>query len=295
MTTELRPLLPFDYVVPGTVTEAIGLLTEHGTSAKLLAGGTDLLPRMKRGRNNPRVVIDLNRIVDLSIITVRDNALHIGAGTPLAMLYDSNVIGDKAAALADAIRVMSSPGVRNQATIGGNLCNAARCADTPAPLLVLDASVKLRGPNGERNVPIRSFFTTREISGTKTVLRSDEVMTEVIIPLQDGNSTFLKLGRRRGSSNSIISAAAFVTIVNGKFKNVRIALSAFGSIPIRSEKVETALMGAPVNKKVIEQAAAMIRDEIKPITDIRASAAYRTDMAAVLIERVVTQLAIGES
>jgi CO/xanthine dehydrogenase FAD-binding subunit len=83
--------------------------------------------------------------------------------------------------------------------------------------------------------------------------------------------------------------------VNGKFKNVRIALSSFGSIPIRGEKVEMALMGAPVNKKVIEQAAAMIRDEIKPITDIRASAAYRTDMAAVLIERVVTQLAIGES
>ena len=295
MTNELRPLPPFDYVSPGSLAEVINLLTEHGTSAKLLAGGTDLLPRMKRRRSSPRVVIDLNSIVDLSFIAVRDNALHIGAGTRLAMLYESSVIRDKAAALADAIHVMSSPGIRNRATIGGNLCNAARCADTPAPLLVLDACVKLLGPDSERNVPIRNFFTAPGNDRRKTVLRSDEVMTAVIIPLQAGNSAFLKLGRGRGSSTSIISAAAFVAMANGKFKDVRIAVSAFGLTPIRSEKVEMALMGAPVNKKTIEQAAAKIKDEIKPITDIRASAAYRTDMAAVLIERAVTRLAIGGS
>jgi CO/xanthine dehydrogenase FAD-binding subunit len=293
MTNDLRPLPQFDYVSPGSLAEVINLLSEHGTSAKLLAGGTDLLPRMKRRRSSPRVVIDLNSIVDLSFIAVRDNALRIGAGTRLAVLYDSSVIRDKAAALADAIHVMSSPGIRNRATIGGNLCNAARCADTPAPLLALDACVKLLGPDSERNVPIRSFFTAPGNDRRKTVLRPDEVMTEVIIPLQTGNSTFLKLGRRRGSSTSIISAAAFVVTANGKFKDVRIAVSAFGLTPIRSEKVEMALMGAPVNKKTIEQAAAKIKDEIKPITDIRASAAYRTDMAAVLIERVVTRLAIG--
>lgn len=295
MTIEVRPLPPFDYVLPGSLAEAVNLLTEHGASAKLLAGGTDLLLRMKKRKSNPRIVIDLNRIGDLSFIAMRENALHIGAGTRLAALYDSTIIRDKAAALADAIHVMSSPAIRNRATIGGNLCNASRCADTPAPLLALDACVKLSGAEGERDVPIASFFTAPGNGRGKTVLRSDEVMTEIIIPLQAGNSTFLKLGRRRGSSTSIISAAAFAVMVNGRFKDVRIALSAFGSTPIRSEKVEMALMGAPVDEKTIEQASALIKDEIKPITDYRASAAYRTDMAAVLIERAVTRLATGGS
>ena len=143
----------------------------------------------------------------------------------------------------------------------------SRCADTPAPLLALDAWVKLLGPDGERNVPIGRFFTAPGNGCGKTVLSSDEVMTEVIIPLQIGRSTFLKPGRRRGSSTSIISAAALVAMENGRFKNVRIAVSAFGPTPIRSEKVETALMGAPVDEKTIEQAAARIKDEINPITD----------------------------
>jgi carbon-monoxide dehydrogenase medium subunit len=295
MTIEVRPLPPFDYVSPGSLAEAVNLLTEHGASAKLLAGGTDLLLRMKKRKSNPRILIDLNRIGDLSFVAMRDNALHIGAGTRLAVLYDSTVIRDKAAALADAIHVMSSPGIRNRATIGGNLCNASRCADTPAPLFALDACVKLLGAAGERNVPIASFFTAPGNGRGKTVLRSDEVMTEIIIPLQAGNSTFLKLGRRKGSSTSIISAAAFAVMANGRFKEVRIAVSAFGSTPIRSEKVEMALTGAPVDEKTIKLASALIKDEIKPITDYRASATYRTDMAAVLIERAVTRLAAGGS
>jgi carbon-monoxide dehydrogenase medium subunit len=293
MTIEIRPLPPFDYVLPGSLAEAVNLLTEHGASAKLLAGGTDLLPRMKKRKSTPRIVIDLNRIIDLSFIAVRENALHIGAGTRLAMLYDSRVIRDQAAALADAIHIMSSPGIRNRATIGGNLCNASRCADTPAPLLVLDACVKLLGPHGERNVPIRSFFTAPGNGSGKTVLRSDEVMTEIVIPLHAGNSTFMKLGRRRGSSTAIVSVAALVATANGKFKDIRVAVSAFGATPIRSTQVESSLRGAPVDERAIEQAAARIKDEINPISDHRASAAYRREMAAMLIKRAVTRLAIG--
>jgi CO/xanthine dehydrogenase FAD-binding subunit len=293
MTVEFRPLPAFDYVAPASLAEAISLLREHGASAKLLSGGTDLLLRMKKQKTSPRIVIDLNRIADLSFIAVREAALHIGAGTRLGMLHDSRVIRDKAAALADAIHVMSSPGIRNRATIGGNLCNASRCADTPAPLLVLEACVKLVGPKGERSVPITTFFTAPGCASGKTVLRLDEVMTEIIIPLHAGNSTFVKLGRRRGSSTAIISAAALVATANGKFKDIRIAVSAFGSTPIRSDKVESALRGASVDEKTIEQASARIKDEIDPITDHRASAAYRREMAAVLIKRAVMRLAIG--
>ncbi len=295
MSVEIRPLPPFGYASPRTLAEAIELLSVHGASAKLLAGGTDLLPRMKIRKDCPSFLIDLNRIGGLSFIETRRNALHIGAGTRLAMLYDSATVRDRAAALADAVHVMSSPGVRNRATIGGNLCNASRCADTPAPLIALDAAVKLIGPSGEREVPIREFFTTRGHGSGKTVVKPDEVMTEIVIPLQPGRSMFMKLGRRRGSSTAIVSVAAYVSTAGGMFDEVRVTVSAFGSTPVRGETVEAALRGATVDERTIEQAAGRIKDEIAPISDHRASAAYRKDMAAVLINRVVTRLAIGRA
>jgi aerobic carbon-monoxide dehydrogenase medium subunit len=295
MTVEIRPLPPFEYASPKTLAEAIQLLAAHGASAKLLAGGTDLLPRMKIRKDCPTFLIDLNRIDSLSFIEVRGTALHIGAGTRLAALHDSAIVRDKAAALADAAHVMSSPGIRNRATIGGNLCNASRCADTPAPLIALDASVTLLGPGGERRVPIVEFFAVRGACSGKTVVSPDEVMTEIIIPTSAGRSAFTKLGRRRGSSTAIVSVAACVSTANGKFDDVRVAVSAFGSTPVRGETVETALRGASVDGETIARAAGRIKDEITPIGDHRASAAYRKEMAAVLIRRVLTRLAMGEA
>ncbi len=295
MTVDIRPLPAFEYAAPASLAEALSLLDAHGAAAKVLSGGTDLLPRMKKQKASPRIVIDINRIADLSFIAVRGKALHIGAATRLADLYDSPVVRDIAPALADAIHLMSSPGIRNRATIGGNLCNASRCADTPAPLLVHEALIKLSSLNGERVVPISAFFTERGHGCDKTVLRADEVMTEIVVPPHAGKSAFVKLGRRRGSSTAIVSVAALVATADGLFKDVRIAVGAFGSAPIRSQRVESCLRGAPIDEKTIGQASARIKDEIDAISDHRASAAYRREMAAVLIKRAVTQLVIGEA
>lgn len=294
MTMEIRPLPPFDYVAPATLAEAVALLQQHGGAARLLSGGTDLLPRMKKRKTTLRVLVDLNGVAELAFIDAGEHGLRIGAGTRLAALYDSPLVREKAAALADALRVMSSPGIRNRATIGGNLCNASRCADTPAPLLVLDASVKLRGPGGERTVALSQFFAGPELGCGKTVIRADEVMTEIVIPAQRGPSAFVKLGRRQGSSTSIISAAAYAAIANGRFDDVRIALSAFGSTPIRSSQVEASLLGEPISATNIERAAALVKDEIDPISDLRASAAYRKEMAPVVVKRALTRLATGD-
>ncbi len=294
MSLEIRPLAPCEYVAPATLAEAIVLLNEHRGGASLLSGGTDLLPRMKRRRISPRVLVDLNGISELAFILASEYGLRIGAGTRLAALYDSPVVRDKAPALADAIRVMSSPGIRSRATIGGNLCNAARCADTPAPLLVLDASVKLRGPDGERTVPMSQFFVPPGADRRKTVIGESEVMTEVVIPPQRGPSTFEKLGRRQGSSTAIICAAASIAVANGRFEDVKVALNAFGSTPIRSARVETCLRGETVSVTNIERAAALIKDEIDPISDYRASAAYRKEMAPVVVKRALARLAMEE-
>ncbi|MCC6780024.1 MAG: xanthine dehydrogenase family protein subunit M [Hyphomicrobiales bacterium] len=295
MTIELRPLPPFDFAAPSTLPDLVDLLARYGDTARLLAGGTDLIPRLKKQKSSPRIVIDINHIPDLSFIALRETALHIGAATRLATLYESPVIREKVPALADAVQIMSSPGIRNRATIGGNLCNAARCADTPAPLLVYDAHVKLLGPQGDRLVALRDFFIAPGSDRRKTVARPDEVMTEIIIPLQTGHSTFLKLGRRIGSSTAIISAATLVKIAGGKFTDARIAVSAFGSTPLRARKVETALIDAPAKEQTIRQAAERVMEEIDPITDFRASSAYRKEMAALLIQRAVTRLAAGRA
>lgn len=297
MSAELRPLPAFEYVAPASLAEAVLLLKQHGTTAQLLSGGTDLLPRMRRRKNAPGIIVDLNGIPELSFIEVRGNALHIGAGTRLTALHESRIIKDRAGALAAAIRLMASPGIRNRATIGGNLCNGSKCADTPPPLLVLDATLTLRGPDGERIVPLAEFFTGRAkaMPGCgKTAVRFDEVLTEVVIPFKQGSSTFLKLGRRKGSSISIASVAAFAAITNGTFEDVSVAVGAVGLVPVRGRTVETALKGAPVNEENIEKASALIKADIEPTSDARASASYRRDMAFVLTKRALMRLAAGE-
>lgn len=297
MSEELKPLPAFEYVAPGSLPEAIALMKQHGGAAQLLSGGTDLLPRMRKRKCAPRVIVDLNGIPELSYIEMRGNDLHIGAGTRLTELHESRIVKEQAGALAAALRVMASPGIRNRATIGGNLCNGSKCADTPPPLMVLDASVRLRGADGERIVPLSEFFIQRAkpVPGCgKTAIRADEIMTEVIIPCRQGSSTYLKLGRRKGSSISIASVAAYAAITNGKFEDVRVAVSAVASAPVRGRKVEAALKGMPVSAKIIERASALIMEEIDPISDVRGSAAYRKEMASVLTRRALTKIAMGE-
>ena len=297
MSAELRPLPAFEYVAPASLAEAVVLMRQYGAAAQLLSGGTDLLPRMRRRKNVPSVIVDLNGIPELSFIEVRGNELHIGAGTRLTELHESRIVRERAGALAAAIRLMASPGIRNRATIGGNLCNGSKCADTPPPLLVLDATVTLRGPDGERIVPLSKFFTGRAkavLGCGKTVLSFDEILTEVTIPCKQGSSTFLKLGRRKGSSISIASVAAFAAMTNGTFEDVRVAVGAVALTPVRGRKVEAALKGMRASEENIERASALIKDEIEPTTDARASASYRRDMAVVLTRRALMRIAVGE-
>lgn len=174
--------------------------------------------------------------------------------------------------------------------IAGNLCNASPAADTAPPLLVLDASVKLQSPDGERIVPLAEFFLGPE----QTVAKPEEVLTEVIIPLQEGTSAFIKLGRRKAFTLSITSVAAFARVKNGRFEEVRVALGAVAPTPMRARKVEEALKGKEANKENIEKAAESVKEECCPITDVRASAEYRTEMAYVLTKRVLGKTGLGE-
>jgi CO/xanthine dehydrogenase FAD-binding subunit len=266
--------------------KAISLLKEHRDKAKLLAGGTDLIVRMKKRAITPRVVIDLNRISELSFMEMRGDMLCIGAGTRLTEILQSKLIQEKAGILVEAIRVLASPGIRNRATIGGNLCNASPTGDTAPPLLALDASVKLEGPGGERVVPLSQFFTGH----WETVRSVDEVMTEVTIPRKKGRYAFLKIGKRKGFTQSIVSVAVFANIVDGRFEDVRVSLGAVAETPIINKKTEALLKGAKITQDNIERASEAVKAELEPPSNIRASAEYRKEMASLLVKRALSNL-----
>jgi carbon-monoxide dehydrogenase medium subunit len=290
MEGEIRPLPRFEYFAPTSLDDVVALLGEHKDESKLLAGGTDLLPNMKKRTVWPAVVVDLNRVPELSFVERRGRHIHIGALTRLNDIKDSVTIREKAPVLAEAIAVLAASPIRNRASIGGNLCNASPAADTAPALLVLKASVKLRGPDGERTVALSEFF----LGPGETAKKTDEVLTELIIPCEEGRSAFMKLGRRKGFTLSIVSVAGFVTIENGKFMDVRVALGAVAPTPMRSGRVEERLKGVEVNQEGIERAAELVKAELSPITDVRASAEYRREMAYVLTKRVLKKLAMGD-
>ena len=290
MEAELRPLSKFNYFSPSSLGETLKMLRDYKGKSRLLAGGTDVLVKMKKGAVSPDVVVDLSKISELSFIELAGGNLRIGGLTRLADIGESSLVREKAQALAEAIDVLASSQVRNRATIAGNLCNASPAADTAPPLLVLDTSVKLQSPDGERIVPLAEFFLGPE----QTVAKPEEVLTEVIIPLQEGTSAFIKLGRRKAFTLSITSVAAFARVNNGRFEEVRVALGAVAPTPMRARKVEEALKGKEANKENIEKAAESVKEECCPITDVRASAEYRTEMAYVLTKRVLGKTGLGE-
>ena len=289
MEAEVRPLPKFEYMAPSSLNEVFNLLKDYQSRARLLAGGTDLLPKMKKRAAAADLLIDLNKISELSFIETRGDRLHIGGLARLSEIKESPMVREKARALVQAIGLMASPAIRNRATMAGNLCSASPAADTAPPLLVLDASVRLRSARGERMIPLSDFFLGPE----KTVMRPDEMLTEVIIPIQEGTSAFMKLGRRKAFTLSIVSAAAYARVSGGKFAEVRLALGAVAPTPIRGPKVGEALRGGEVNEQNIEKAAELIKEEVKPISDVRASAEYRREMSYVLTKRVMEQAGGG--
>ncbi len=286
MEAGVRPLPEMDYTSPSSLKEALDLLKKYKSKARLLSGGTDLIPKMKKRLVTAEVVIDLNRISGLSGIKLRKDGLHIGGLTRLVEIKESRLVREKAPVLVQAISVMASPPIRNRGTMGGNLSTASPAADTAPPLLVLNASVRLQSARGRRVIPIQEFFQGPQ----KTVRQPDEILTEVIIPVQKGSSAFLKLGRRKAFTLSVVSAAAFARVRGGKFEDVRVALGAVAPTPIRGRRVEEALKGKEANEQNIAQAAELIKGEVKPISDVRASGEYRKEMSVVLTRRVLGEI-----
>jgi CO/xanthine dehydrogenase FAD-binding subunit len=286
MDTDTRPLPRFIYLTPGSLAEVLVLLRQHEDTAKVLAGGTDLLVWMKKGVLSPEIIVDLNGVRELSFIEMRGKELCIGSATRLTEIRESKEVQEKAPLLAEAIGHLACHPIRNRATIGGNLCSASPAADTAPPLLALDASVILESAEGERKMALSAFFA----GPGQTQRKPSEILKQIVIPYRKGRSDFMKLGRRKGLTLSVVSVAAFVDVQNGRFVDARLALGAVSPIPLICKKAQEQLIGAPVTEETIERASETAKTEVSPITDVRATATYRREMVGVLTKRILKKL-----
>ena len=268
----------FNYYRVTSLNEALKLINEL-EDFKVVAGGTDLVMDLKIKRYIPKNIIDISRVKELDYIVDDGDRIRIGALTKLQEIVDSPIIREKAYVLAEAVNQMASWQIRNIATIGGNLCNASPAADTAPPLYVLNAELKLVSVEGERIVPVTKFFH----GPRKTELKKNELLAEIIIPVEkDAGASAIKLGRRNAFTLSIVAVATLVKVSGNKFTDVRVALNSVAPTPVRATSVEKALTGREVSLEAVEEASKLVVNDIKPISDVRASADYRREMSIVL-------------
>ena len=288
-----RRLPKFEYLVPKSMARAFFLLGLYKGNAKVIAGGTDLIPKLKRRETKtPEYIIDLKGIRGLDYIEydIKDG-LRIGPLATIHAIESSQVIKDKFSVLYEAAQSMASIQVRNRATLAGNICNAVPSADTAPALMTLDARLVLLSSDGERRVNIGEFFT----GPNTTILATDEILGEIRIPTPSAQSRgkYIKLSPRSAMDLAVAGVAVMVTSDCGTCNDIKIALGAVAPTPMRAVKAENYIKGRSLTPEAIEKTAEIAGTECRPITDHRASKEYRCEMVKVLTKRAITQ-AIGD-
>jgi len=274
----------FEYLAPKTLDEALSLLDNYkDKSARILAGGTDLLVKMKTIDLKTDYLINIKNIPELNFIDIADG-LKIGAAVSLSRIERIGKVKERYPALYEGIKSMAAIAVRNMGTIAGNICNASPAADTVPPLIAYGAEVKLVSKRGERTVPVEDFIT----GVGKTVIEADEIISQVNIPEINKNSgsAFSKKSRVKADIAKI-NLAVYLEKEGNICKDCKIVLGSVAVKAIRVKEAEGLLKGQTVNASRIDEAAEKASEEIKPIDDIRSSVEYRTDVARVMVEDTI--------
>ncbi|ADU64238.1 MAG: xanthine dehydrogenase family protein subunit M [Pseudodesulfovibrio sp.] len=275
--------------LPTHMAEVLDMLAAR-PDARIMAGGTDLLVRLRASGQMPETLVCLERVAELRRIealeTVSGPAVRIGAATTITDLLRSDTVRARLPLLHRATTLFASPLVRNSATLGGNLCTASPAADTLPALYVLNASVELRSPRGTRILPIPHF-----IAGPgRTALEPGELLTGVIVPISRSFNVqhFEKVGQRQALAIAVVSLAALVALENGIVKEARFAWGSVGPTIVRSPEAEAVLRGKRLTLTGLRAAAQAARQAVSPISDLRASADYRREVAGNLLLRLAT-------
>jgi carbon-monoxide dehydrogenase medium subunit len=265
----------FQYHQPLTVEEATKLLSKL-PKCKLLAGGTDLIPKMKQRLLEPENIINLKKIPELNGIKETKNGVWIGATTKLRAIERSELVKEKIPLQYIATKTIGSIQIRNMGTLGGNVCNASPAADGALGLVALDSIVHIAGSKGKRALPITDFFT----GSGETVLENHEIVTGFTVPVMDKDTWyhFISIGRM-ALDISTISIAVTITKKGNKISKAIVALGSVAPTPLRLQEVEEYLQDKTLKDDEIIKAAEMVSKGIKPISDVRASAEYRKEAA----------------
>ena len=276
-----------------TVDEAVDLLAQHGASARIVAGATDLILELEVGQR-PGVLglIDVTRIPGLDHIRLDDDGwVHMGPLVTHNHCATNPLIIERAYTLARACWEVGAPQIRSRATIAGNLITASPANDSITPLMALGTVVTLRSASGERTVPLTEFYTGLR----QTVMRDDEFMSDIAFPVppEGARSNFTKVGLRRAQAIAIVNAAAVLETDGTKVTSAAITLGSVTPIIVRATAAEAYLAGKSLNQDVIAHASELALESAAPIDDVRGSARYRVEMVRVGMRRVLQSLADG--
>jgi CO/xanthine dehydrogenase FAD-binding subunit len=277
----------FEYHEPKTIQDVCALLSRFGEEASILAGGTDLIVQMKRGRLTPKQVINIKKIKGLDFISENGVSYKLGALVSIADIAMHSGLQRSFPIVVNSAKSIGSAQIRNLATLGGNLCNASPSADMSPSLLVLEAKVRIVGLQESRILPIEDFF----LGPGRVDLNREEILAEIVLPFAPKNTKMIyyKLGPRKAMDCAIVSVAVAIGLndATGECEKARIALGAVAPTPVRVREAEKLVEGKVAQHIPLSKIGEIVRRQIAPISDVRGSAEYRYETAMKLTLRAI--------
>ncbi len=278
----------FEYQAPSKIDEAVALLAEHGDTAKLLAGGTDIIVQLREGLREADLVIDVKKIPELMKIEWRDDGgLELGAAVPCHALYRDEKIIDGYPSLTDSAKIIGGRQIQGRASIGGNLCNSSPAADSVPSLIVEGAVCRIAGPAGERIVPVSDFCTG---PGSNCLAQGELLVSLVLPPLaKSAGSRYMRFIPRNEMDIAVVGAGAWLRLDESgeSVEEARLGLAAVAPTPLAVEDAAAWLQGKPATEESFSEAGDMARKAASPISDMRGPADYRVHLVGVLVKRAL--------
>ena len=277
---------PFDYARPGSLKEAVDLLAQHGDRARVLAGGTDLLVQLRAGVREADMVVDIKEIPELNQISYdAGSGLTLGAAVPCFRIYQHADIRQAYPGLIDVASLIGGTQIQGRASLGGNLCNSAPSADALPLLIALEATCRIEGSGGSRDVAVEDFCT----GPGKNVLQPGELLVafQIPAPKPHSGSHYLRFIPRNEMDIAVAGAGVSVVLSNGNVESARVALAAVAPIPLFVKEAGNALACQPANAESVQRAAEAAKAAAKPITDMRGTVEYRKHLCEVLTRRAL--------
>ncbi len=274
--------LDLAYVAPTSLEDALGQLADGDATTVLLAGGTDVIARLRDDAIQPTRLVDIKRIPGLSSVEIREGSLHVGCLVTFSDLLASDLVQDRFPGLEEMARLVASVGIRNRATVVGNICSAVPSCDAGPVLLTHDAVIHTTSPAGERAIPIDRWF----VGPRRTAIEDGEIVTHLTVPVPRNHhgAAYARLSRTRGED----LAQASVAVLLEPGHRYRVAFGAVAASALRARRIEALIAGSRVDAELVDRAVDLVHDEVAPITDVRATAHYRLRMCEVMLRRALT-------